>query len=78
MPAEIKAEMVYLTTSEAAERLRLSARTMEGMRLKNSGPPYIRLGDSGKARVLYRLADVDAWANAHIVSNGRWRSKPDI
>ncbi|MBM3489984.1 MAG: helix-turn-helix domain-containing protein [Alphaproteobacteria bacterium] len=49
---------IFLTTSEAAERLRLSARTLERMRLFGSGPPFRAHG----RRILYSAADLEAWS----------------
>lgn len=45
----------YLNSEEAARILRLSARTLERMRVEGSGP---------RARVLYRPADIEAWLDA--------------
>ena len=39
----------------------MSDRTLEGMRLGRRGPPYIRLGRKGRAKVLYKLSDVETW-----------------
>lgn len=50
-----------LTTVEAAEMLRMSPRSLEGMRLDGTGPDYIKLGLSKKAKVVYRLTDIKAW-----------------
>lgn len=49
---------VFLTTGEAAERLRISPRTLERMRLFGDGPLFRAHG----RRVLYNAADVDAWS----------------
>ena len=48
----------YLTQSEAARRYKLSERTLERWRLTGEGPPFVRVGPG---RVLYRLADCEAW-----------------
>jgi excisionase family DNA binding protein len=47
----------YLSTEELAERLGLSARTLEGWRVAGTGPPYTKIGH----RVRYAVADVVAW-----------------
>jgi hypothetical protein len=57
---------VFLTSVEVAEMLRLSPRSLEKMRLEKRGPPYIRLGMSGRSKVIYRLADVEAWIRLHM------------
>ncbi|MCY1280999.1 hypothetical protein D9M70_297970 [compost metagenome] len=50
----------YLTNSEAAEFLRLSPRTLEKQRVIGGGPRFRKFG----RRVLYALADLEAWADA--------------
>lgn len=52
---------VLLDTPSAAEMLTLSIRTLEGMRLANTGPPYIKLGPGKRAKVVYHLDDLKAW-----------------
>lgn len=41
----------------AAAVMRISARTLQGWRLRGGGPPYVKLG----GRVLYRETDLLAW-----------------
>lgn len=48
----------YLTQSEVARRYKLSERTVERWRSTGDGPPFVRVG---LRRVLYRLADCEAW-----------------
>ncbi len=48
----------YLTQSEFARRYKFSERTAERWRLTGEGPPFVRIG---LRRVLYRLADCEAW-----------------
>ena len=55
----------YLRTPDAAVHLGLSARTLEKHRIYGTGPQYLKLG----GRVVYTIADLDAWAE-----NGRRRS----
>jgi predicted DNA-binding transcriptional regulator AlpA len=52
----------YRTESEAAVRMRLSKRTFERHRQAGTGPMFVKLG----GRVLYRDADLDAWAASNI------------
>lgn len=52
---------VFLTAIEVAQMLRMSDRTLETMRLDGRGPPYMRRGDGGRAKVIYNLQDVLAW-----------------
>ncbi len=51
----------YLTSTEAAEALRLSPRTLERHRLTGTGPKFVKAG----RRVLYRPGDIEAWAEAN-------------
>ncbi len=48
----------YLTNDEAAEYLRLSPRTLEKQRVIGGGPRFRKFG----RRVMYAVADLDAWA----------------
>ncbi len=51
----------FMDTETAARVCCLSRRTLEGMRLVKTGPPYIKLGDSQKSKVIYRRKDLLAW-----------------
>lgn len=51
----------YLTPREAAEMLRLSPRTLERLRVTGDGPLFLKAGGGKRARVLYRLADLEDW-----------------
>ena len=50
-----------MTSPEAAEYLRLSARTLEGMRVAGTGPRYYKVGPGRRAKVVYRVADLEEW-----------------
>ena len=58
-----------LSTAQAAEYLSLRPQTLRKRRLTGDGPPYIRLGDRPKARVAYRLEDLEDW-----IAQRTWRS----
>ncbi len=59
-----------MTTIEAAEYLRLSKFTLEGMRVKGGGPRYAKLSKGrGRGAVRYRRADLDAWVAACLVES---------
>jgi hypothetical protein len=51
----------YLTNDEAAAYLRLSPRTLEKQRVIGGGPRFRKFG----RRVMYAIADLDAWADLH-------------
>src|SRR6266436_6454774 len=47
-------EMKHLDQSELAKRWKISPHTLENMRWRKLGPPYIKIG----GRVLYRVEDI--------------------
>lgn len=53
--------LVFLTSNEAADLLRVSRRTLERWRLEGNGPRYIKLGLGKRSRVVYRETDLDTW-----------------
>lgn len=55
--------LFFLTTIEVADKLRISRRTLERMRVDGTGPRYIKVGPGRKSRVLYREQDVLDWIN---------------
>jgi hypothetical protein len=55
----------YLRTSEAARFLGLSGRTLEKHRTYGTGPLYRKLG----GRVVYAIADLQAWAESGLKSS---------
>ncbi|MEL6103431.1 MAG: helix-turn-helix domain-containing protein [Pseudomonadota bacterium] len=54
------------TTPEAAEILRWSPRTAERQRVQGDGPPFVKLGNGSRARVVYRGADLIAWIESQV------------
>lgn len=54
--------LVYLTTEETADRLRLKTTTLERWRVDGNGPVFLKLG----RRVVYPLAQLDEWVAAKI------------
>ena len=50
-----------LTTAEAAQRLRLSPRTLERLRVSGIGPRYLKAGPGKRARVFYLASDLALW-----------------
>ncbi|MBU1223463.1 MAG: helix-turn-helix domain-containing protein [Gammaproteobacteria bacterium] len=59
-PAQTTQSARYLTNSEAAAFLRLSPRTLEKQRVIGGGPRFRKFG----RRVMYAIADLEAWADA--------------
>jgi hypothetical protein len=57
MPCDLEA---LLLPVEAAHLLALSIRTLEGLRLRGGGPPFVRL----RRVIRYRRADLRAWVDA--------------
>jgi len=54
--------MRHLNQAELSRRWSLSPRTLENLRWKRKGPPYLKLG----GRVVYRVDDVEAYERAHL------------
>lgn len=52
--------MSYLNCDQAGAHLNLSPRTLEKLRTIGGGPRFRKL----RRRVVYTIADLDAWANA--------------
>lgn len=55
-----------LTTTQAAEILAISPKTLLNWRYERQGPPYIRLGGV----IRYRETDLLAWVDAQAVAVG--------
>jgi hypothetical protein len=51
--------VTLLQTPDAAARLGLAASTLEKMRLRGNGPPYLRLSPR---RIVYDVEKLEAWA----------------
>src|SRR5690606_29012770 len=64
-PPRPRSNSPLLTSPEAAEYLRLSNRTLEGKRVDGTGPRYGKLGVGKRAKVVYRVADLDEWLANH-------------
>lgn len=54
-----------LSQSEAAEFLGAAKRTLESWRAQRKGPPFIAIS---RRCVRYRLADISAWLERHVVA----------
>lgn len=67
-PAEIN-HQVYLDEDGLHEKYKISPRTAQRWRTSGEGPPFVRLG---QRRILYRIADVEAWLAART-----YRSRAD-
>jgi hypothetical protein len=52
----------HLNQIELGRRWNLSPRTLENLRWKRKGPPYLKLG----ARIVYRLEDIEAYERANV------------
>jgi hypothetical protein len=51
----------FLPTPEAAARIGLAPGTLDKMRVRGDGPPYLRLTPR---RVVYAVDELDGWARA--------------
>lgn len=54
-------DTTYLDETALSERYHVSRRTLQRWRVTGEGPPFVRLG---LRRLVYRLADAEAWAQA--------------
>jgi predicted DNA-binding transcriptional regulator AlpA len=54
-------DTTYLDEKSFCERFHVSRRTAQRWRVTGEGPPFVRIGPR---RLLYRLADCEAWAAA--------------
>lgn len=61
MPRIINSDLDFLTTRETATILRLSSRTLEGMRRTGKGPMFTRLDIDQNSKVVYRRKDIALW-----------------
>jgi hypothetical protein len=50
-----------LTPKELCDRWKIADNTLRKWRVANTGPNYIKLGESRNSEVRYRLADVEAF-----------------
>jgi DNA-binding transcriptional MerR regulator len=57
---------LYLTTHEAAERLRVSPQTMRLWRFRGMGPKYVK---PSRTRCLYAEADLEAFLQERTFSS---------
>mgnify|MGYP000038182812 CR=1 FL=1 len=57
--AEVRPEL--MTTKEAAEWLRMSHRTLEGMRIHGKGPAFIKWGEGDTCKIVYAREDLQAY-----------------
>lgn len=61
-PSATEDERTVLPTEHAATYLGLSPKTLETLRTRGGGPPFLKLG----RRVVYRKADLDTWLAARV------------
>jgi predicted DNA-binding transcriptional regulator AlpA len=68
-----KSDSSLLDAQRAADWTGLSTSTLAKLRLSGDGPTYVKLG----RRVVYRIADLEAWIEAHrFKSTSEYVSKP--
>lgn len=65
-PAAVLAEFslrddLLLSTADAAVRVGLSPKTLRQLRCDRGGPRCLKLGAGKRARVAYRLSDLERW-----------------
>lgn len=67
MNANSKEDEQHLTTEELAKRWGIHKVTLARWRQAGEGPKYIKLGNSSKAPILYRIVDVIEHENQYLV-----------
>ncbi len=53
-----------LCEADAAQYLGVAKRTLQDWRLRRVGPAYSKLGTASRARIVYDIADLDAFLAA--------------
>ncbi|RKR74754.1 helix-turn-helix transcriptional regulator [Frondihabitans australicus] len=66
LPAPTDLRPSALQTDAAASYIGVSRKTLANWRVLGEGPGYVRLGKAG-SRVVYRVADLDAFLAARVV-----------
>jgi predicted DNA-binding transcriptional regulator AlpA len=69
MRQDINAETEFLTTKEVAKWMRVSPRTLEGLRRNGKGPPFTRLGPFQNAKVVYSRSAIIEWMERNTNAN---------
>jgi hypothetical protein len=64
-------QVSHFNQIELSSRWRVSPRTLERWRWLGEGPRYLKIG----GRVLYRLADIEAFERAHVRSGSSVRNR---
>lgn len=64
MPVSSPASTAAVESAVAAPMIGVEPLTLKLWRRKGIGPPYVKFGN----RVRYRVADIEAWLDAHTVT----------
>lgn len=65
----VTAQPLAVTSAQAAAMLGVQQRTLEIWRKEGRGPRYLRLAGK-RSRVLYKVSDLEAWLDSHLVEPG--------
>lgn len=57
----------FINTKQLAELIGFDPDSIEAMRRRGEGPPYVRIGDGKRPAIRYNVDDVNAWLRAHTV-----------
>ena len=52
-------DQIFIKTAEAAKRIGLAPSTLETMRCRGDGPPYLRVS---RRCIMYSISTLDDWA----------------
>jgi hypothetical protein len=58
-------ELEFVNETVASRVLGFAVNTLRGWRLSGDGPPYYKVGTSGRAAVRYRLDECRDWMHQH-------------
>lgn len=62
----VTAQPLAVTPAQAAPMLGVQQSTLDLWRKQHKGPRYLRLGGK-RSRVLYKVSDLEAWLDSHLV-----------
>lgn len=57
----------YINVRQLGELIGFHPDSLEAMRRRGGGPPFVRIGDGPRAAIRYNLDDVEQWLRKHTV-----------
>ncbi len=62
-----------VSSTEAAQMLGISPRTLANWRVQGRGPAYVRIGKN-RSPILYRVGDIESWLESRLI-DGKSKGK---